>query len=503
MNSYGFWGPSEGIDTHDYILELEGDTPASPPKKLPGHSLDNANIDQSDALTITRVKLVGGQFKTVVITKRAPEERGRQYTIGLPNGALDSPVLAAALRPGCRKEVYAKYLCPADKQFNHADILKSALFDPPQPAGAIIAIADINPVDYTSVIRISEQVRQFELGWTNVFTETIVPDMEYHAIGFLSADCAGCEEVPGQTFVMAGGDGVAIPSLRKTTDRFGSVPTTLVDAGTIAQFGEVLFTEGNLIIVGYADKGRLTAGTGLAGGLKVSRDGGLSWAAASGVAITVPIYGIARLGEAIIAVGGTGAGVPVVFASFSDGKSWVSVTNALLTGTAALLSISADSEGEVAYMAGETGKLISVKVSGTSIQMSDLSANLPGTPATLNRVHVFSKGFIAVGGAAGYYAESYNGGVSFVEVGVAGSTPIGAIAGDRYRAVVGAGSNLFIRDVLTDMEFQQVVLEGGAVITGNVTDVQMRTGSLDDFNFFAAITDTGSVILGKDFRPTS
>lgn len=500
MNQYGYWGPPEGIDTHDYILMIEGNTPAAAPKKLLGHSLDNPNIDQSDALTITRVKFIGGKYKTVTVTKRAPEERGRQYTVGFPNGALDTPAMAAALRPGCRKQVYSKYLCPADAQFNHVDIMKDVLFDPLQPAGALITIQDINPVDFTSVIRVSEQVRQFSLQWSPIFTDA-TSNMEYHAVGFIVADCADCDDIPGESFILGGGDGTAIPSNRRTTDRFGSAPATIVDGGTAANFLTALFVEGSLVIAGYSDDADVSAGT--VGELRVSRDGGLTYAAASGITTAGPIFGIARLGDVLFAVGGTGAGAPKLYQSTDDGKSWSTVVNSLIAGTAAFTSVAADNEQGVAYIVGETGKLYSVKISGTSVQMTNLSANLPGTPGTLNAVAVFGPNFLAVGGAAGYYAESYDGGLTFTQIGVAGSTAITAIAGDRYRAVLGAGTHLFQRDVLSDMEYQQVVLSGGAANTGTITAIAMRSGTIDDFNMFIAATTDAEVLLGKDPRPTS
>lgn len=500
MNQYGFWGPPEGIDTHDYILMIEGDTPAAAPKKLLGHSLDNPNIDQSDALTITRVKFVSGKYKTVTITKRAPEERGRQYTIGFPNGALDTPAMAAALRPGCRKQVFSKYLCPADAQFNHADIMKDVLFDPLQPAGALITIQDINPVDFTSVIRVSEQVRQFSLVWSPVFTDVTVA-MEYHAIGFLVSDCAGCDDIPGESFIFGGGDSTAVASNRRTTDRFGTAPATITDGSTAGNLMTALFVEGNLVIAGYSDDPLVSAG--LVGELRVSRDAGLTYAAASGITTVGPIFGIARLGDVIFAVGGTGAGAPKLYQSTDDAKSWSTVTHTLIAGTAAFTSIAADNEQGVAYIVGESGKLYSVKISGTSVQMTDLSTNLPGAPGTLNAVAVFGPDYLAVGGAAGYYAESYDGGLTFTQISVAGSTAITSIAGDRYRSMVGAGINLYQRDVLSDMEYQQVVLDGGAVLTGTVKAIAMRTGTLDDFNMFVAVTTDAEVVMGKDPRPTS
>ena len=63
--SAGFFGPKEGIDTKDYLFEMEGSTPVSRPESLVGHTLTNANVNLSDALQITRVELKRGRDSDV------------------------------------------------------------------------------------------------------------------------------------------------------------------------------------------------------------------------------------------------------------------------------------------------------------------------------------------------------------------------------------------------------------------------------------------------------
>jgi hypothetical protein len=498
VNAYGFWGPPEGIDTHDLLLYLDGDTPVSRPQKLIGHALTNPNVDQSDALTITRVKLSGGRVKVVVITKRAPEERGRQYTINFPSGTLWSAALEAALRPGCRKTAYIRYLCPTDRKYNYSDVLPDALFDPPQPAGDLITVDDVNPVSFTSVMRISEQFRIYELGYDLAYSDATV-SLKFTSVAFLTADCPTCSDIPGLGFVVGGGDGAAAFYAKETDDRWATAPSALAVGAGVADYVNAWYNDGSLLIAGFADKDVITASA--SGGLAVSRDGGVTWGLVA--AITVPIWGITRLGDTLLAVGGTAAGAPVLYSSEDNGKSWTASTSALITGTAAFLAVAADNDAGAAYIVGEGGLFIKVTISGSALVLSDYSANLDGAPGDLNTVCVLAQDFIAVGGAAGYYAESLDGGATSVQITVAGTDAIKRIAGNRWRTMVAALDALYDRSVLTNYEYELVALEGGAVVSGNYTDLQMRVGSGDDFNMFVAVTDAAEVVLGKSFLPNA
>lgn len=497
VNQYGFWGPPEGIDTQDYMLFIEGGDYVARPERLLGHTFTNPNIEQSDALTITRVKLSGGRVQTVVVTKRTPQERGRQYTVGFPSGALWTQAMQAAMRPGCRKTLYMKYLCPSDRKYNHADILPEATFDPLQPEGDLISVDDINPVAFTSIVRISEQFRIYELGWEIVYTDN-TPNMEYGAVAFLTADCPGCADVPGLAFVAGGGDGTAAAEAIKTDDRF-STQAAMSTGAAIGQFVSAYYNDGSLIVEGTTDD--FTPGTAATGSLHVSRDGGNTWSTISG--ITAPIYGIDRLGDTLFVVGGTGAGVPVLYKSEDGGKSWSAVSHTLISGTDAFLGIAVDQESGRGYIVGEGGTLLLLQTSGSAVTLTDLSGNLAGSPGALGAIAVLAKDFIAVGGAAGYYAESQDGGVSFTQYGVSGSTAIAKIAGDRWRTVVGAGTKLYERSVLTNYEFQEVTLENGVSNTGTIRDIKIRVGTADNFNMFVAVTSDAEVILGKPFLPNS
>lgn len=491
-----YFGNFNGIDTKDYVLMMDGTTVVARPQDLVGHTVTSPNVDLSDALTVTQARLQNGRIKTVTITKRAPEERGRQYTIGFPPGALWTPVMQLALRTGCRSTFYMKYLCPADVRLEHAEILPDALLDPVQPEGDLILTEEEAVVAYTSTLRISEQRRLWGLGYSKIFTEAA--DTPLYSVDFATADCPTCSDVPGLGFFVGGGDGVAVPLVLGTEDRFADTDT-LVTGGAAAQIATATENDGALLLEGLASAAVPTA---LAtGSLRVSRDAGATWAAATGV--TSPIYDIVITGSAILAVGGVGAGAAKVFASFDRAVTWTDVASTALSATEALTSISYDVDSDAFYAVGEGGTLYKLTISGTSVTISDLSANLPGAPGLLKRVKVLAKDFVAVGGAAGYYAESFDGGATFAQRSVSGAVAISGIAGNRYRTVVSAGTALYERDVLNDYEFALVTLESGVAVTGDYTEVTEVETYDGNFNMFIAVTDEGEVVLGKPRYPNA
>lgn len=486
-----FFGPENGIDTKDYLLLIDGDTAVSRPEKLVGHTLTNPNIDLSDALTVTRVKLSRGRIKTITLTKRAPEERGRQYTLGFPVGALWTPAMQLALRPGCRKTFYMKYLCPEDRRYNHIDIMPDALLDPVQPEGDLITVDDESTIAYTSTLRISEQVRLWQLGFSPIYDSTAA----YHDIAFATADCPTCADVPGLGMFAVGGDGVAVPEVRITDDRFESSTTSATGAAA-TDIATAVYSDGGLVLVGTSDVANPTAAA--TGNMAVSTDGGTTFALDT--VILLPVHAITRLGDTLIAVGGAAAGPAKVWFSQDEGATWTASTSAALPAADALIDVSADPETGRVYAVGESGTLLLIEVAGSSLVITDLSANLPGAPGVLWAVKVLAKDQVAVGGAAGYFAESLDGWVSGTQKSIgAGVSTIKAIAGTKYRTLAGAGTALYERSAASNYDFETVTLENGLTVTGDYTAI--REGVDGDFNQFVAVTDDGEVVFGKAFYP--
>jgi hypothetical protein len=492
-----FWGPAEGVDSKDYLFMMAGDTPVSTPTSLLGHAVTSPSADSSDALTVTRVELRNGRIKTLVRTKRAAEVRSRTYTIGFPAGSLWTPAQQLAFKRNCRRTFFMKYLCSSEARFNHADIFPDGLLDEPVEEGDLITVDDENVISSTSVLTVTEKLRLWAQGYEIIYTNADTPIVQLFSSAFTTVDCPGCDEGVGLGIIVGGGDGTAAPEGFLTDDRFGSAPTGLPIGGTLTDFAYALATKGDVIVAGTADS-PVAAST--AGTLRVSQDGGVSFTAVSG--ITSPIFGIAYFGSTIIAVGGTGAGAPVMFVSFDKGTSWTQITSTILSGlTTAATAIASDVEADNFYIVGEGGMLIKGRFIGDSVMLSNITANLPGGPGALNTVNVFSKDFIAVGGAANYYAESLDGGTTWTQPAVPGSAAVVGIAGNEHRAIVATADGLHVRDLFTDFVYTTLVLENGQVVTGNYTSVNMNVE--DDFNIFMATTDDAEVVFGKPFYPNA
>ncbi len=483
-----YFGPADGIDSKDYHFMMQGATPVSPPISLIGHALTNPSADSSNALTVSRVELRNGRIRTVVRTKRAAEVRSRSYTIGYPAGALWTPAQQAAQRAGCRSTFYMKYLCPADRRYNHAEIFPDALLDAPVEAGDLITIDDATVLSATSNMTVSDKERLWALGWEKVYDGAD----KFDAVAFQSVNCPGCADAPGLSLFAAGGNGSIAPTVTDTDDRFASVVARVTGA-TAGDNVMALATRGNVVVIGTADKRDATA---ISGSLRVSTDSGVTFAAIAG--LVLPIYDIIFAGDTIVAVGGLAAGAAKIYLSVDNGASWTTVVNTALPATG-LKGVSYDESTGKLYFVGAAKALTGTLV-GTSVQLVDISANIAGI-AGLTEVHAFGDNFVAVGGLSSFYAESQNGGSTFTYPNIPGSDAVTGIAGDKHRSVVVTTTAVCVRDLLTDFVYTPVVLENGATVTGLYTDVQMNLE--EDRNLFVAVTDAAEVVIGKPFYPNA
>ena len=282
---------------------------------------------------------------------------------------------------GTRKNYYMKYLCPDDRRYSHVRILPDALLSPPVPEGNFVTVDDASPITETSTLETPRQETLFILGYELIYTAT---DKELHAIRFTSQGCPTGADVAGLGLVAVGGDGVAAPSNLVTDDRFADVETPA--GGTTAHYGKALFTDGALVVVGYADDPDATAAA--AGSIAVSANGGVTLSAVPD--ITDPINGIDRVGETLIAVGGAGGGAAKIYYSQNEGATWVEYTGTLPAADA-LIAVAADDESEAAYAVGKSGNIFKITVPGTTLTVVDLSSSLAGVPDDLTKVKVLGQ----------------------------------------------------------------------------------------------------------------
>jgi hypothetical protein len=485
------WGPEN--TSQDYEFMMEGETPVSQLISLVGHALTSPAQDLTDPVTVPSVRKVGGRIKRFTKTIRPAEQTSQTFTI-LFGSSLWTPALQRARSTGaCPTKFYAVRLCPDEPQYQHAYIYPEAILNPPVRANDFITIEDVTPVDWQTEMRVEQELILYYLGGF-LKTDTATP---FYAVGFLSEDCASCSSgVQYSDAIAVGGIGGGADPLIivRTDDRFASVDN-VTNPGPVGHVGVALYTLGDVALAGFRDDPAYA--TSVTGGTLFSNDGGLTFTIDSN--ITVPVNGVGFFGGEYIAVGGIGGGQAILWTS-TTGISWTSIASANLPATSAALAVAVDEEKGRIYITCEDGILLKGLSQAGSITLEDISANLPGAPGDLLAVAVLAPDHIAVGGASGYYAESFDGGTTWEEPAVPGTAIIYAIAGTDNQSLLGAGAVFYKRNALTAMGYSAVVLENGATITGDVRGVAK---ALDEFNWFLGVTDDGEIVSFSPMFPNA
>jgi hypothetical protein len=488
------WGPRNGIDSKDYILHMQGSGGVhTAPVNLLGHSLTSPNQNLTDPLQFVETVLRNGRVKTVSRTKRAAYETSRTYTVGFPS-ALWTPLMERSILGGCTTTLFLYFQCPEDAIYNHVDILPEATLNPAIEAEDVITSGeDTNVITYQSELQVPEKLRQWALGFQRVYDAS--GSNAYNDIVLLTEDCPGCDFVAGQGVVAVGGDGTAVPLVTNTDDRFSSV-SAFVTGAAAANVATAAYSEGDMILVNTNDGGAPPVGE-----TRVSRDRGATWTIVADLAVI--IHRFVKLGNTLIAVGETGAGAAKLYISEDQAATWTEVTASAVTAltTQALLDAAVDTATGQIYIVAKGGKMLKGRLSGSSMAVADISTNTGAGTNNINAVAVLGRDHIVVGGAAGYAEESTDGGVTFKTLDVPGSDPITGLAGNIYRLIIGAGTKLYERSIITKNAVTEIVLQNGQTLAGNVTRVIMGLG--DNMNQFFAVTDAGEVALGVGFYPNA
>lgn len=495
----GFWGDIN--NSLDYHLMLEADSPVDKPISLAGHSLGSPNQELSDAVTDPYVKLVGGRFKRYVRTIRVAEQTGLTFTLGFPQSYLWTPLMQRARqRGGCPVTIFAKRLCQSDSEFEHAFIYPEAYLNPPARIDAYISVDDAAPIKWQTEVNTAEELILWSIGGY-LQHDNAAP---LYAVAIMSEDCTECsEDTLFSDMVAVGGIGGGADPLviLTTTDRFANV-TSVSNSAPVTSIGRAVATDGDQVLIGFSDTAVISTGT--AGGTLFSGDR-LASAPTIDSNLTVPIHGVGRYNGQWIAVGGTGAGNGYIAVS-DDGITWEAVASANLPVGKAFAAIAIDEENGVFYAVGEAGAAVKGSVSAGSIILSTIA--LPGSPGGLiTSVAVLGEDHIAVAGASNYYAESFDGGVTWVQPSIPGTATVAAVTGTRERAMVAVGTAFSQRSVLTDMNYRAMTLQNGSTITGDITALASPNRILSDdetaFNYFVGVTDDGEVVFFKPFYPNA
>ena len=484
------WGGEN--NSKDYEPFMQGDSPVAKPISLVGHAFTAFNADLLDPVDIPVVRKVRGKIRNFVKRIRAAQQTSLTFTMIFGStGAVWTPALHRARRgTECETTFYAKRLCPDNPEWLHAWIFPDAILNPPTRVGDFITIEDTVMADFQAEVRVEEELLLWQVGGSIVLDGQAA----LNAVAFMTSDCVDCDETEGVAGVATGGDGdVADPLIVLVTeDRFATVDV-ISTPGPAGSVGEAIYTDGNVVLIGFSDGAGVATAT--TGGTLISGDRGQTFQLDGN--ITEPVYAVNYFNGQYIAAGGTGAGAALMWTS-DDGVTWEAVVSGVLPGALALTSLAVDNERGFFYVVGEGGTVLKGYTSAGSIVLVALTP--PGSPGTLNQVSVFGDNHIAVAGASGYYAESFDGGVTWVEPTVPGSTAITAMAGMEHRSLLGVTTSFMERSFLTDLQYETHALENGETITGTVQDIAMAP---DDFNLFAAVTDGGEVVVWKAFFPNA
>lgn len=488
-----WWGPKNGIDSKDYMLHMQGATIVDEPISLLGHSLTSPNQNLTTALQFVETVLRNGIVRTVSRTKRPAYETNRTYTVGFPS-ALWTPYQERVAKEGCQTNLFLFYQCPEDVKFDHVDILMDATANPAIEAEDVVTTGeDTNIITHQSEIQVPQKVREWRVGFDRIYDAGTT---SLNDLVILSLDCPGCEFTSGLELAAFGGDGTAVPNRAHTLDRFASV--TALTAGTATEIGLAAYNDGDLLVFAEADD---TYSAATAGKLFVSADRGAT-APTAVAAFTHIIKAFAKLSSSIIAVGKTTAGAGYIAISSDRAVSWSTVSGtvvASLTGKE-LYDVAVDDKTGYAYIVGADGTLLKARATGSTLTITDISTN-HGIATDLLAVAVLGRNHVVIGGTGGECKESLDGGVTWRALSVPGSADITGLAGNIYRLIIGAGTVLYERSILTQNIVKAAVLNDGVTLGGAVTKIRM--GLEDNFNQFFVSTAAGEVFAGVGFYPNA
>lgn len=311
-------------------------------------------------------------------------------------------------------------------------------------------------------------------------------------------DCSVCSAVPGGIFVGgtqigdAAGDNVQSLDNSSPANRWDSASDLALGLAATDVVTDMIALNDALIIT-WADN--IDPATATTGGVKVYRNGSATEVEAAGAAIANALYGITRQGTRIVVVGADGKVFQTPTNDILNG--WTDISDSTVTGH--FLDVAATPQ--VVYIASADGKAYGL--TGAAIEDITSDVDPAGAASSLNAVSVLDnkRGLVHVlfGGSAGFLSENTDAQNSDNwEVQTLGSATITAISGSTWRVLVGGGTTLYERSLLTIennyevMPFKAFSFEAGQVLTGNITAIATAEW-LYGHNIAAVATDAGEV----------
>jgi hypothetical protein len=399
---------------------------------------------------------------------------------------------------GFLKTFFLEFVCPEDALFAIWDILEHGAMTPAIETVDLVALETGETIAFTSNVTVERRVRGWALSFRPVYDANDPSGANVlNAIDFVFEECPGCQGGLGLSLLTVGGDPLVLPLVVNTDDRFNSVSTATT--GAIGDVAYSSYVDGALQLVCVGDDPDPASATSAI--VYRSIDGGTNFVALTDIDIIV--YKFVNVDGNILAVGVTAGGAAAVQLSTNGGGAFVDLPNATLPAAEALVSADYDPKTLKLYFGGASGSLFTGRLGTTGLSLVDITATIVALPtlATVNAIVVVDKGDIVIAGDSGIVKESRDSALTWEVVAFPTSDDIVAMAGNKYRLVLGATINVYERTFLTKNAIKAAPLADSAVLAGNITDIAMNTE--DDFNRFAVCTDLAEVAMGLPNYPNA
>lgn len=484
------WGTPPTNKSYRMFLKK---SPNSTLMDLDGYSLTGVSQELSDKVTVTRTKvspIFGRRTYNKVI--KSAKELGRTYNIGFP-ADLSATFFKEYFKNQCGSDVFLKYNCPKDYTEEHAFVFAGAMIDDPVESNDFL-VNDVSEeaIKYQSTLHVSDRTVLYGLQYYKLVDLTGVTN---YVIFLNDEDCL-CDN----NFFDSMFSGNSSTIHRYTYDKW----KTYVESPTIAGAANKRagFRDGDLLLVSIAAS-KINTAAQITGSVLLSTDKGQNFDTATSIT-NIPINAFGKLYNIYIAAGGAGTGSSRILTSL-DAIQWTEISSSVLSSTtnAPITALSVDESDNCFYAVAYSGAdslVYKVLSNGDFFSVFDITANLPSlTGVNLESVNVYSKGHIAVGGTNGYFAESFDGGVTWTKTFSGSSGTIWAIAGDEYRSFLSVNNSLYERSILTNYVYKKRIRTDGS--TANVGTIYGITRG--DENNWAVTTSLGIVMFLSPYSYSS
>lgn len=484
------WGGSP--TNKDYALYMKTSAEQAA-QILEEHSMTGVSQELSEKVTIPVKKTVAGRSYYYNKTIRAPYELSRTYNMGFPP-SLWTPAMARAARGGdCSVDLYLVSKCPPSSEEAHAIVMPGVFLDPPVETNDFL-VNDVSEeaIKYQTTAHVSDHFRLWHMWYGMLIDDTL----NTQSVDFDMPECPTCEETVFTDLRVGASAGTSYYSENRLATKTTTVDTVYGSANV-----RDILANGDQIILAFGGEKAAGTAAAAAGGIRVSYDNGLTYTTTN---VTVPINSMTKFKDLYVAVGGLGTGATVIYTS-KDGMTWTLVVDATLAATtnAAATGVAADEESNALYVvtySGTTSAVYKLVTSGDFWVVTTITANLPSlTGIKLESVNVYSKDHVAVGGNSGYFAESFDGGVTWTKTFSGGANTIFAIAGDESRSFLSAGVNLYERSPLTNFMYKiKTRSDSTSALLGVILDI-----AKGDENYWLVAATSGQIMMLKPSYPNS